>query len=178
MKETAQWSVKSSSLRVRHGWVPVHTPPFSSCVSSGKWVQASEPWPLHLQGVDDNSSFLWLWWGLRGIRHKASCKNTCFLAFCETHGKPLRPSGLRGLYFKNHLNRKWGTFPASFVSLQAQDAWRLWFLAFTLATFFFQPVFISARHPFISRHQVQATLWRGQIYSFSLKTLTFTPHGL
>lgn len=115
------------------------------------------------------------WWG---IRCKASCKNTCFLAFCETHGKPLRPSGLRGLYFKNHLNRKWGTFPASFVSLQPQDAWRLWFLAFTLATFFFQPVFISARHPFISRHQVQATLWRSQIYSFSLKTLTFTPHGL
>lgn len=83
----------------------------------------------------------------------------------------------RGHPSKNHLNRQWGTLPASFVSLQTQDSYNLWFLAFTLMTLFL-PVFLSTRHPFISQHKVQATLWHGQIYSFFSKIFSFTQHGL
>lgn len=61
--------------------------------------------------------------------------NTCFPVLSETWetAKALQDPGP---YFKNHLNGQWGTWPASFVSLQAQDACSLWFLAFTWVTFF------------------------------------------
>lgn len=100
--------------------------------------------------------------------------NTCFLALCETRGNPRAPWDPRPRC-ENNLHRHGGTWPVSFTSLQAQDRPLQPAISCLHPSDIFSPlIFIPTRHPFISQHEVRATLGRGRIYSFPLKTFPFT----
>lgn len=133
--------------------VLIHPLLLSSCVSPGKSVHPSEPWSPLLHPVDNNCYFRWLWRGSRES-HSRTSRN------CETLDKHLLPCAQRilgnvqgppgsGPDCKNHLNGPWGTWPARLQPVTS---------CLHLSDIFFLPVFISARHPFSSQHQVQATV--------------------